>query len=71
MRMQNQLLEKEVHSLLIQLHSDKLEKLHLSDSEQKENIKYKLQKDLEQYSPIRASCKFSFNLVDQELFNFL
>lgn len=58
MKVQNQFLEKEMHSLLIQLHSNQLERLNLSYSEQKENIKDKLQQDLAQCSPIRSSCKF-------------
>lgn len=57
MKIQNQFLEKEVHSLLIQLHSNQLEHLNLSFSEQKENIKDKLQRDLAQCSPVRSSCK--------------
>jgi len=56
-KFQNQVLEKEIHSLLIQLHSNQLERLNLSDITQKENIRDKLQQDLATSSPIRSSCK--------------
>lgn len=59
MKVQNELLEKEMHSLLVQLHADQLDRLHLVYPEQKENIKDKLQRDLAESSPIRSSCKWS------------
>lgn len=57
MKLQNQSLEKEVHSLLIQLHSKQLEQLNLSSNQQKETIKDSLKRDLTEYSPIRVPCK--------------
>lgn len=48
-----------MHSLLVQLHADQLERLNLVYPEQKENIKDKLQRDLAETSPIRSSCKWA------------